>query len=659
MTVLPKAHRLYARVSRLIKPTTRTTPDEWARQNRIYPPTAGVPGPRDPSLTPYIVAPTRAVHARTHKRVALVCGSQMGKSDGALDIIGERFDTAPVPTLYLGPTKQFLQDQWEPRVMDLLDGTKALRGKVARGKRMKVLRKLISGVPLRLAHGGSSTALKSDPFGLALTDEADELMANVKGAGDPIRLVDRRGDTYADFVHYITSTPSEGPSDVEVDPESGLEFWAEIDPQEISSTIWRIWQSGTRYHWAWPCPHCSEYFIPRFKCLKWEKPKSADGRDLKSTATLAKNTAHIDCPRCGCEITDDSKPGMNERGVYVAPGQSITPDGVVLGPVPESVTISFWVSGLASPFQTWGERAAEYVEAVRSGEAAEIQAVVNGGMGELYAPGSGDVPEWRELEKLKSPEQPYVLGEVPSWVKFLTLACDVQKDRLIFGIRGWGHRSTSCLVQLGELYGNTAEEEVWEDLEEVLLDRYGGHPIRLALIDSGFRPGNPKQVPENRVYSFCQRHARLCRPTKGRDRLQGKPILPKQIEARVNWRGKLETVGIELFHVDTDYFKRTVHERLRWPIGEPGAFYLPDDAPDYYLQQLVSEARIKRPGGKPVWVQRSKENHFFDIEAMQAAAGWFLGAQRITEVKVETAPVEAVAIKKPNKMAAYAAALNR
>lgn len=45
----------------------------------------------------------RAVHARTYKRVVMVVGAQMGKSDSILDIIGERMDTAPVPMLYLGP----------------------------------------------------------------------------------------------------------------------------------------------------------------------------------------------------------------------------------------------------------------------------------------------------------------------------------------------------------------------------------------------------------------------------------------------------------------------------------------------------------------------------------------------------------------------------
>ncbi len=132
----------------------------------------------------------------------------MGKSDSLLDVIGERLDTAPVPMLYVGPTKQMLTEQWEPRVMQLLDEAASLRKKVTRGKRMTKTKKIISGVPFRLAHAGSSAALKSDPFGLALTDEADELMANVKGQGNPIELIDMRGQTYADFVHAIVSTPS-------------------------------------------------------------------------------------------------------------------------------------------------------------------------------------------------------------------------------------------------------------------------------------------------------------------------------------------------------------------------------------------------------------------------------------------------------------------
>jgi phage terminase large subunit GpA-like protein len=615
-------------------------------------------------LTPYVIPFSDAVAARTHKRVVLVVGAQMGKSDSILDIIGQRMDTAPVPMIYLGPTKQFLQEQWEPRIMDLLDEAPALRAKVARGKRMTKTRKMIAGVPLRLAHGGSSSALKSDPFGLALTDEADEMLANVKGQGDPIRQVDRRGDTYADFVHAIVSTPSEGPSDVEVDSESGLEFWAEIDPQEIASTIWRIWQSGTRYHWSWPCPHCDEYFIPRFKCLHWDKPKGPDGKERKSDPALAARTAHLICPSCGTEILNDAKEDMNARGVYVAPGQHVLTDGTVVGDPPESWTISYWVSGLASPFKSWGERAAEYVEAVRSGEPGEIQSVVNGGFGELWAPGGGDIPEWRELEKLKAP---YVMGDVPnqadvpSGVRVLTAGVDVQAKRLIYSIRGWGPRSESWKIHSGEVFGDTIEEETWNDLGDILTDTYGGHPIKLALIDSGFRPGRTDAVPEHRVYQFCQKHSRFCRPTKGRD-TQTKPIIPSKREVGIDFRGKRVMVGIELLLLDTDYFKRFVHERLRWPIDEPGAFHLPEDASEDYLRQLVSEARVKRPGGKPTWVARSRENHFLDCEAMNAAAAYFLGVQRLREMPqtevAENGEDVQVQPKKRKSLAELSAALN-
>src|SRR3954469_8593492 len=216
-----------------------------------------------------------------HRRVVGVFGAQSGKTESILDVIGERLDTAPVPILYVGPTRQMLVEQFEPRIMQLLDEAPTLAGKVARGKRSTKTKKIISGVALRLAHGGSSAALKSDPFGLAITDEADEMVANLNGQGNPIDLIDLRGQTYADFVHAIISTPGRGPSEVAVDEQSGLEFWAaDNSPEEIESTIWKLFLSGTRHHWAWPCPHCHEFFIPRFRCLEWAKPKGPNGREL-------------------------------------------------------------------------------------------------------------------------------------------------------------------------------------------------------------------------------------------------------------------------------------------------------------------------------------------------------------------------------------------
>ena len=124
--------------------------------------------------------------------------------------------------------------------MQLLDEAPTLADRVARGKRMTKTRKIINGVPLFLAHGGSSAALKSESIALALTDEVDELVGNLKHQGDPIGLIDRRGDAYADFVHCAVSTPSAGLAEIVTDPVSGLAFWSANS--DTDSKIWDLFQ---------------------------------------------------------------------------------------------------------------------------------------------------------------------------------------------------------------------------------------------------------------------------------------------------------------------------------------------------------------------------------------------------------------------------------
>lgn len=617
------------------------TPDEWGAKYRRYPSSAGVPGPRDPFLTPYGVPVGRAVAERVYKRVVFVVSSQSGKTETILDVIGQRMDTSPVPIIYVGPNKQFLGEQFEPRLKELIDSCEQLSRKLTRGREEKKTLKKISGIPIRLAHGGSSAALKSDPFGLAITDEVEEMVANLRGAGNPVRLIDARGETYADFCHFIVSTPGVGPLDVERDPESGLEFWAVDISADIESAVWRLWQSGTRHHWAWPCPHCGEYFIPRLKQLKWEKPKDEDGKDLPSDPDMARRTAYMECPTNGCVIEQHHKEAMNAAGVYVAPGQSVASDGTVTGLPPDSWTISFWASGLCSPFRTWGDRAQAFVSAVRSGDQEEVKTVLNANFGELYAPGGGEVPAWKEVAELRSPaylastpERPMPL---PSGIKHLTMTVDVQKNRLYYTIRGWGAYGASWLISADEIYGDTATDTPWDILEAMLQDHYGadaeqgwkGMPIRLALIDSGFRPGKKDTLPVNRIYEFCRRNSRVCRATKGSSAKMSRPIMSNAID--INSNGKILHKALDLYRLDTDFFKSWVHERVRFDPEKKGAWLLPADVSDDYCMQIVSEARIKKPSGEVTWVQRAKDNHFLDCEAMQAAAGLMTNAFKLRE----------------------------
>ena len=544
----------------------------------------------------------------SYASMILACGAQMGKTDAVLDIMGWEMDQRPAPLMYVGPNKEFLHKEIEPRLMDMLTGTPSLAQKLATGKRTSKFRKTVGGVPIALNWAGSATSLAGMAAKKVLVDELDRMMASVQGEGDPYTLLEARGFSFRDRLRAAISTPTLGFVDIYRCPESGLEFWRAMEAEDVQSPIWRHWQSGTMHHFAWPCHECGEFFVPRFKQLRW--PENA-------LPAEAKRNAFVECPHCGGVIEEHHKPEMNRRGVYVAPGETVARDGTKTGNPRETTTLSFWVSGLCSPMVTFGERAASYVSAKISGEQEKIQAAINVGFGECYMPGGGDVPEWQEVAKLKAP---YKSRSLPDGVRVLTLTCDVQKMRLIYVIRGWGAHATSWLVEAGEIAGPTTSMDAWDQLATVLTTPIEGMPIRRAFVDSGYRPGKPYNLPVNRVYPFCRRFSRRAFPTKGRN-VMDKPVSMSRQEIKA--RGEVHKYGLDLVLLDTDYTKGWVHERIRWPSETPGAWHLPEDVTDDYCKQIVSEARVRKPSGQPEWVQRSRDNHFLDCEAMQAGmAHW-------------------------------------
>lgn len=629
--VADRRAKLFRAAAATMVPTKLEYPDEWAANNREYPAGAGVPGPRNPWLTPYGVYFARALanqfDGRTYKRVAIVMSAQSGKTESYLDTIGERLDNRPAPIIFVGPSMQFVTEQFEPRLVEMFSQSKSLASKVLGGldsKKQKKTLKRVAGTRVRLAHAGSSTALKSDSFALALIDELDELAASVKGQGDPVELVEARLSTYADGMLGVTSTPSSGLVQTEIDPISGLEYWAKGTASEVSSPIWKLFQTGTRHHWTWKCPHCAEFFVPRSSLLKF---------DPKAPPADAMRDAYVQCPAplCGGVIEEHHKAEMNANGRFVAPGQTITPDGDVLGDAENTTTLSLWVSGLASPFKTFGERAAALAAAIQTGESHKVQTSMNAAFGECYTPKGGDLPSWEELKKRS---MPYALGTVVDAARFITAGIDVQANMLYFVMRAWGPKGTSWLVKHGELLGDTSGTEVWDDLDELLRAPVDdtGRLVKIAFLDSGFRPGKPFQVPVNRVYAFCRDHKRFVFPSKGSSTILTRPLVRSSLE--VNSKGSAEKYGLDMYRLDTDHWKSFVHERLTWDAERPGAWFTSHEASADYFKQVVAETRVIQDG-KPKWLQLHRDNHYLDCEAMAAAAGYLLNAQYLKAPKAE------------------------
>src|SRR5690606_27638038 len=99
------------------------------------------------------------------------------------------------------------------------------------------------------------TELASQEAALALVDEIDRMDTDVGGEGSPLALAEARTETYPDGKSIVTSTPTEGNVGAK-QLETGLTHWEEAAPEDVGSSIWKLWQDGTRYEWAWPCPDC-------------------------------------------------------------------------------------------------------------------------------------------------------------------------------------------------------------------------------------------------------------------------------------------------------------------------------------------------------------------------------------------------------------------
>lgn len=513
-------------------------------------------------------------------------GSQMGKTEMIFNLIGKRFDDGPyTPALYIGPTQKQVKSISKDRIAKMIRSTPPLWDKLEKGQRDGITEKWIAGVRLGFGWAGSATELASHPAGMVMIDEYDRMDADVNGEGDPYTLAKARTKNYPGSKVLIVSTPT----------------------IEGASPIFQLYDDSIRHAWAWPCVHCADYFVPALELLRWPE---------KATPSEARAAAFVVCPHCGGQLETRHRHAMNRAGKYLIMDKD--DDGRYLIAENQSQrgsVIGFWVSGLASPWQSFGEIAEIVVSAYRSKKPERIQAAINTYGGELYR-SAGDAPKWEEVERLKTTTPP---GAVPPWVQLITMGSDVQKDGIFYVIRGWGFNMQSILLGHGFIPGETDHDDVY-----ILANRQFDKPIEdmqilRGFIDSGYRPGDKNKRPENQIYLFCRRMAGRMFPTKGHDG-QDRPLKSSKID--VTAAGRIIKGGLQLWHLDTDFFKSWIYNRIRWPAGESGAWLLHSETDPDYCKQLVSEELVIKSSGRRIWVRRNRNNHYLDCEVNATAAAF-------------------------------------
>lgn len=574
-----------------VRPPPERHAGGWAEAHRVLPKGSAEPGPWRTSRVPYTVPIYEATEDPRYRRIVVVMGSQMSKTELLLNVIGKRFHDGPYyPTLYVGPTQKAVHSMSRDRVQSMLESTPALYARLKKGQDDKVFEKWIGGIRLGFAWAGSPTELASHPAGLVVVDERDRMGSDVGEEGDPVGLAAARLDTYAQGKLLVCSTPT----------------------IEGASPIWALFESGTMGKWAWPCVHCGEYFVPCLALFRY--PKSRDMTEVRAGARVV-------CPHCGAELEEADRFAMNQAGRYVHHRRDDNGEHVPVDAVADTSVASFWVSGLASPWKRWGELAEQLAAAYAMADQETLQTLVNTAAGEVFKV-RGHAPEW---ERVHERRRPVPRASVPNWVQLVTMGCDVQKMGIYWVIRGWGFGARSHLIDHGYVHGDTSLDSVWMLWRQIVNRPFGKRfLVDVCFVDSGYNPKRDQNKrPEHQVYTWCRRTGGRAYPTKGHDRSDDKPIRASMIDITID--GRTVKHGVTLFHVNTDYFKTSLHAEINVPpeLGEDVLEHwtLHQETDVDYCRQVVAEELIVKPSGHRIWIcPGRRDNHFLDCEVLAAAA---------------------------------------
>jgi phage terminase large subunit GpA-like protein len=179
---------------------------------------------------------------------------------------------------------------------------------------------------------------------------------------------------------------------------------------------------------------------------------------------------------------------------------------------------------------------------------------------------------------------------VPLGGLYLTAGIDMQEDRLEVEVVAWGLGEESWSVAHEVLWGDTLQQEVWEDLDDLLAETFTHEsgvelPITAACLDTGGRGGHTQAAYE---YARGRTGRRLFAIKGGGS--WGSPIAAAPSRKKAGRKGR----PVDLFTVGVDEAKLVVMRRLNLARPGPGYCHFPLEREEEYFKQLTAETLVTR-----------------------------------------------------------------
>lgn len=109
-------------------------------------PASAVPGLFRLEKTPYFDEIAESAANPVYNKIVIAMGSQMGKTEFLFNLIGQRLDDDPAPTLFVGSTQKLVESISKSRIMKMFKTSESLWRKLSKGKDNKVAEKFVAGV---------------------------------------------------------------------------------------------------------------------------------------------------------------------------------------------------------------------------------------------------------------------------------------------------------------------------------------------------------------------------------------------------------------------------------------------------------------------------------------------------------------------------------
>lgn len=582
-------HNMEAVLRGALRPPPKQTLSQWADANAyLSAESAAEPG-RWRTL-PYQRGIMDAFTDPRVEQVVVMKSARVGWSKIINNVVGYHMHCDPCSIMVVQPTLDDAKGYSKEEIQPMLRDTPVLQGLVneARAKDADntVLQKKYPGGVLGIVGANSPRGFRRVSRRVVLFDEVDGYPASAGAEGDQIKLGIKRTETFWNRKIGIGSTPTVA----------------------HLSRVQRAFLLSDQRRFFVPCPHCGEK-----QYLKWGGKEHKYG--IKWPEGEPEKAYYV-CEHNGCIIEHTEKRWMVERGEWIA---TVPGAGRVAG-------FHIWAGYSYSPNATWAHLAQEFLDCKSDQE--QLKTFVNTTLGEVW---EEEYTAKIGAEGLAARAEPYDLLTIPMGGLVLTAGIDVQDNRIEFVIRAWGRNEESWLVNYGRIFGDPAQQDVWNQLDDVLGVQYrhaSGVSMRVfaAMVDTGGHY-------THETYAYCRARRKSRRPfilaIKGMHGKAAKSALGKPSWQDVNFKGQTIKKGIALWGLGVDTIKSTIYGRLKLTEAEGAAVYhFPMGLPEEYYKQLTAERAVtKYKNGFPtkVWVKKSGDrNEVFDCEVYGYAALLFL-----------------------------------